>query len=355
MRGSRSSSMAGVSSAPARSTPAGRSRRLFVSRRPSRRWTASAVSRCWAPSCRLRTIRRRSVVRRLDEARARGAQALAERLALGHDGGEAERRQRGDRDEQLHVSTLCVIEWNTNGPRSAPCSRPRSRPRRRRRASRPRAEAQRGPDQRREHEVGERTRVVRRELRRARRRRRPAAPPPPGRAPPADGPAARTRRSRAERGSARRWSRRATRSATRWRARRRRSRRRATGRASRSSRSPRCPPRGPPNIRQTPPMLSSGGPPRATSGAAARRRPAPRARSRTSGRAPSRAEARRSRWRAGRRSGHRATARPAEVEERDADADRQPHDRRDGPGDLERVPELRRAVIGRGERATASG
>ena len=44
-------------------------------------------------------------------------------------------------------------------------------------------------------------------------------------------------------------------------------------------------------------------------------------------------------------------AQAAEVQECDADADRQPDDRRDRAGELQLVPDLRRGVVGARERA----
>ena len=98
---SRSSSIASDSSLPARSISAaalGRRRRVLggepqVDRQRGQPLLGAVVEVAHDPPP--------LGVGRLDEAGARGAQALAERLSLGHDRGEAEGRHGRDGDEQL--------------------------------------------------------------------------------------------------------------------------------------------------------------------------------------------------------------------------------------------------------------
>ena len=103
-------------------------------------------------------------------------------------------------------------------------------------------------------------------------------------------------------------------------------------------------------------MLRSGAPSGTRRRSSAPRRP-PRAGCRRSGAAPCRPGSRRN-WSTSRsaitRPGHSES--PAQVQERDGDAHRQPDDGRDRPGDLEREDQLRGAVVDRDRaRAAASG
>ena len=95
---SRSSSVASreLRDAPRRAAPRPPRGRSSSFARASRSVSASATSRCCAPSCRSRSRRRRSVVAGLDDARARVAQLLDARAQLGVEALVLQ-RQRGGR------------------------------------------------------------------------------------------------------------------------------------------------------------------------------------------------------------------------------------------------------------------
>ena len=87
----RSSSMASVTSAPAseqRHAPLGDAPGVLA---PSPSRTASAVSRCWAPSWRLRLQPPSFGIGGLDQPRARRRQPSGERLTLGDHGDQEQR------------------------------------------------------------------------------------------------------------------------------------------------------------------------------------------------------------------------------------------------------------------------
>ena len=144
---SRSSPSASVSSCWAASSSSfARSGSSWTLPWASRRVSESATSRCWAPSCRLRSSRRRSSRAGLDDPRARGAQLLDAGAQLGLQALVLHRQAGGGghRAQQLGVlaqrqvvhdgADAAALELD-RGPRAArvvaraarPCG-PRSRP-----------------------------------------------------------------------------------------------------------------------------------------------------------------------------------------------------------------------------------
>ena len=116
------------------------------------------MRRCCAPSWRLRSRRRRSAYAASTSRRARSPQPRCERLALGDDRGQTERRQRGNTDEELRGQDAARDRVEVEGPyvvggvpdREARADRDRER-------AAARSEAERRPEENREQHVGQRT------------------------------------------------------------------------------------------------------------------------------------------------------------------------------------------------------